>query len=98
MQPRAALRLLLLVYVFCFESDAYFLDGVVEVKDASPDIAAADGVLRQRWRPVDADRVDDSRHAPAPVSPSACARWRDLEHRDAAVSIVPQDSSPVGPA
>jgi len=43
MQPREALRLLLLLYVaidfmdpelpgaFCFENDAYFLDGVVEV-------------------------------------------------------------------
>jgi hypothetical protein len=110
MQPREALRLLLLLYVaidymdpglpgaFCFENDAYFLDGVVDVKDASSDIAAADAVIRQRGRPADAECVDDSRRTPVPASPPARARWRDLEHRDSALSTASQDSSSVGPA
>ena len=84
--------------VFCFENDGYFLDGVVEAKDASSDVAAADAVLQESPRSADAERVDDSRRAPVQTSPAARARWRDLEHRDSALSIASQDSSSVGPA
>ena len=84
--------------VFCFENDEYFLDGVVEVKDASSDVAAADAAFLEPWRPADAERVDDSRRALTQASPAPRARWRDLEHRDSALSIASQDSSSVGPA
>ena len=109
-QPREALRLLLLMYVtfdymdpelpgvFCFENEAYFLDGVVEVRDASSDITGADVALRERWQPADAERVDGGRRARVPASPAARVRWRDLARRDSALSIAPRDSSSVGPA
>ena len=104
------LTLLLLLYVavdlvdpelpgvFCFENDQYFLDSIVEVKDASSDLAVTDPALQERWRPADAERVDDSRRAPVQASPASRTRWRDLEHRDSALSIASQDSSSVGPA
>ena len=84
--------------VFCFENDEYFLDGVVEVKDASSDVAAVDAALQERRRPADAERPDDNRRAPVQASPASRTRWRDLEHRDSALSIASQDASSVGPA